>query len=117
MMSAEFTVASHFQGKEPVVEAIYIQLLKALRQLGEVTESSKKTSIHLDNHSGFAGVYTLRNAINLNFRTSEKIDSPRITKIEQHSAKRWMHTIKLQRPEDIDAELIGWLKSAYELAG
>ncbi|MEO8397605.1 MAG: DUF5655 domain-containing protein [Chloroflexota bacterium] len=116
-MSAEFTIADHFEGKDPVVTAIYTRLLDSLRQFGQVSESPKKTSIHLDKASGFAGVNTRKNYLLLNFRTSSKIDSPRIDKIEQHSAKRFMHTVKLQTPDEIDAELLGWLKSAYELAG
>ena len=111
-----YKVSDHLQDKDPVVSAIYTRLLDSLRQFGTVTESAKKTSIHLDNRSGFAGVYTRKNAINLNFRTSTRIDSPRIDKIEQHSAKRFMHTVKLTSPDQIDAELLGWLKSAYELA-
>ncbi len=115
-MSDVYTVADHLQGKTPIVTAIYDRLLHALRQFGEVTESPKKTSIHLDHRTGFAGVYTQKNAINLNFRTSSRIDNPRISKVEQFSAKRYMHTIKLRDPDDIDAELLGWLKSAYDLA-
>ena len=115
-MSAEFTVADHFEGKDPVVTSIYQRLLDALRQFGQVSESPKKTSIHLDNASGFAGVNTRKRYLLLNFRTSSKIDSPRIDKIEQHSAKRFMHTVRLQTPDEIDTELLGWLKSAYDLA-
>ena len=116
-MTEGFSVASHLEGKDPVVALIYARLLDALRQLGPVTESPKKTSIHLDNRSGFAGIYTRKSYIYLNFRTSSKIDSPRIDKIEQHSANRFMHTVKLQSPDEIDAELLGWLKSAYALSG
>ena len=116
-MSTEFTVTDHFEGKDAVVTTIYTRLLDSLRQFGQVSESPKKTSIHLDNASGFAGVYTRKNYILLHFRTSSRIDNPRIDKIEQHSAKRFMHTVKLQSPDEIDAELLGWLKSAYELAG
>ena len=116
-MSQEFRLTSHFDGKAPVVTAIYIRLVASLRQFGEVRESAKKTSIHLDHSTGFAGVYTRKNYLNLHFRTSEKIDSPRIDKIEQLSGNRFMHTIKLEAPDQIDAELLGWLKGAYDLAG
>jgi hypothetical protein len=116
-MPETYIVADHFRDKEPVVSEIYARLLHELRQFGEVTESAKKTSIHLDNQNGFAGVYTLKSAINLHFRSDAKIDSPRIIRIEQLSARRFMHPIKLQNVVEIDAELLGWLKSAYELAG
>ena len=111
------TVASHFEGKEPVVRAIYDKLLVGLTSYGEVKAVPKQTSIHLDNASGFAGVYTRKNYINLHFRLATKIDNPRIAKVEQLSARRFKHTVKLEAVEDVDQQLFEWLKDAYELAG
>ena len=116
-MEKTFTVADHFEGKEAVVKQIYDHLLKALRQYGAVHEAPKQTSIHLDNANGFAGVYTRKNYILLNFRTDYPIDDPRITKREQHSARRFMHTVKLSQESDVDAQLLKWLEDAYKLAG
>ena len=112
-----FTVGSHFDGKAPGVRAIYDCLLAELRAFGEVQEAPKKTSIHLDHANGFAGVYTLKDAINLRFRLDHRVDHPRIGKVEQLSARRFMHTVRLARVEDVDAQLLGWLKAAYDLAG
>ena len=44
-MANGFTVADHFEGKEPVVQAIYDRLLKSLRQCGEVYEAPKKAPV------------------------------------------------------------------------
>ena len=87
-----FTVASHFEGKEAVVREIYDRLLAELRKFGAVTESPKKTSIHLDNVNALAGVYTRRRYILLHFRMSSRIEHPRISKHEKLSARRFMHT-------------------------
>jgi len=116
-MEKTFTIASHFEGKDPVVQQIYDHLLDRLRQLGEVHQAPKQTSIHLDNANGFAGVYTRKNYILLHFRTDYPIDDPRITKREQHSARRFMHTVKLTQAVDVDAQLLKWLEDAYKLAG
>jgi hypothetical protein len=115
-MMSNYSVSQHFEGKEANVRAIYDCLLAKLREFGEVQESPKKTSIHLDNSSGFAGVYTLKSAINLHFRTSQQIEHERIAKVEQLSARRFKHTVKLERVEDVDDTLLSWLKAAYELA-
>jgi hypothetical protein len=116
-MEKTFAVADHFEGKETVVKQIYDHLLEELRRFGPVHEAPKQTSIHLDNANGFAGVYTRKNYILLHFRTDHRIDDPRITKHEQHSARRFMHTVKLSQPADVDAQLLGWLADAYKLAG
>lgn len=111
------TIASHFDKNEPVVKDIYDRLLAALRVFGEVHESPKQTSIHLDNASGFAGVYTRKSTINLRFRLSRKIEHPRIAKVEQLSAHRFMHTVKLASVDDVDQQLLEWMEEAYALAG
>jgi hypothetical protein len=111
------SVETHFEGKAPQVRATYEHLLTSLRLFGQVAESPKGGSIHLDNESGFAGVYTRKDYILLHFRTDYKIDHPRMTKVEQLSARRFKHTVQLRQPSDVDAELLAWLNDAYKLAG
>ena len=112
-----FTVKNHFEGKDPVVRKIYDQLLKKAHQFGPVVEDPKKTSIHLNNVTAFAGVATRKNAIVLTIKSDRDLGSPRIHKSEQTSARRFHHEVKLTAPSDVDAELIGWLKDAYALSG
>lgn len=96
---------------------IYDRLLKASSKFGPVTEDPKKTSIHLVNKTAFAGVATRKSAIILTIKSDRKLDSPRIHKSEQTSSRRFHHEVKLTSVADVDAELTGWLKAAYELSG
>ena len=41
--------------------------------------------------------------------------SPRVTKAEQVSKSRWHLDVKLSNIEEIDGELLGWLRQAYDL--
>ena len=107
---------SHFEGKDLVVRKIYDQVVKAIRQMGPVTEEPKKTSIHLVNATALAGVATRKAYLILTIKSDHKLTSPRVHKTEQVSAKRFHHEVKLTSPEDVDAELIGWLKAAYVLS-
>jgi len=116
-MENSFKVKDHFAGKEPVVAKIYDHLLKQARLFGAVKEDPKKTSIHLNNVSAFAGVATRKSAIILTIKSDRDIDSPRIHRSEQTSASRFHHEVKLTAPSDVDAELIRWLKKAYSLSG
>ncbi|MBP8003124.1 MAG: DUF5655 domain-containing protein [Candidatus Promineifilaceae bacterium] len=109
-------INDHFQGKEPEVETIYAQLLLALRQLGPVDEQPKKTSIHLVNRTGFAGVHTRQNCINLEFKSESPIQHPRIRKSQQISANRYHLLVQLQSAQDVDAQLLTWLEQAYCLS-
>lgn len=116
-MENSHKVKDHFDGKEPVVAKIYEHLLKHARLFGAVKEDPKKTSIHLNNVTAFAGIATRKSAIILTIKSDRDIDSPRIHKSEQTSARRFHHEIKLTAPSDVDAQLIGWLKKAYALSG
>lgn len=112
-----YDIAYHLDNKEPIVKEIYDYLLTSLRAFGPVTEAVKKTSIHLDRKTGFGGIHPRKSYINLVIRTDYEIKNTRISKCEQISKHRFHHTIKLTKVEDIDEELLNWLKDAYELSG
>ena len=116
MVETQITIDSHFQGKGENVKVIYDRLLSSLRAFGHVHEAPKKGSIHLVHKSGFAGVYLRKNHILLHFRTEYAIDSSRIQKQQQLSARRFKHTVRLDGTSQIDSELLSWLKNAYLLA-
>jgi len=44
-----------------------------------------------------------------------KLIHSRVAKVEQASKNRFHHTIKFTNIQEIDDELMGWLKTAYEL--
>jgi len=111
----EYTELDHIKGKDPVVGEIYEKLLSAMHKFGPIRIEPKKTSIHLANRFGFAGVYTRSNYINLEVHLNYKIKSKRVSKVEQASANRYHHTIKLASSKEVDKELLQWLKEAYDL--
>ena len=111
----EYSEQSHLEGREQVVTAIYEKLIRELHQFGQLKIEPKKTSIHLGNRFGFTGVYTRKNYINLELHLNYRLESNRVSKVEQASANRFHHTIKLSSPEEVDDELLHWLKEAYEL--
>ncbi len=113
----EYAVEDHFAGKAPSVRMVYDRILKALREIGTVHEEPKKTSIHIVRSSALAGVELRKDYLLLNLKTDYKIDSPRIAKTEQLSARRFHQRIKLSSPADVDPELESWLADAYSVSG
>ena len=111
-----FTVKSHFENKDAAVRNIYDGLLKSAKKFGPVREEPKKTSIHLVNRTAFAGVATRKSAIVLTIKSDRKLSSPRIHKSERTSANRFHHEVKIASPAEVDAELVKWLKDAYEMS-
>ena len=115
MTETIYTSAALFAGKDEVVRAIYTRLLETLSTLGPLQEEPKKTSIHLVRNAGFAGVHPRKSYLYLNLRTDYPIDSPRIAKTEQVSKNRFHNELKLTSPDEVDEELLGWLKDAIYL--
>jgi hypothetical protein len=113
----EFTVGDHFAGKTPAVREVYDRVIAALRKIGTVRQEPKKTSIHLVRSSALAGVEVRKDYLLLNIKTDYRIQSPRVVRSEQPSARRFHHKVKLSSLKEVDRELQSWLKDAYELSG
>src|SRR6476659_9606096 len=101
----EFTIDDQFKNNDPIVRDIYEALMKKLELIGLVTVEPKKTSLHLKNKSGFAGVHTRKSAINLEFVSSAGVKDPRVLKGEQVSKSRFHNLVKLTQVGDIDDQL------------
>ncbi|MEO8129304.1 MAG: DUF5655 domain-containing protein, partial [Bryobacteraceae bacterium] len=93
--------------------AIYNALLTSLREIGDYQVEVKKTSIHLVRKTAFAGVHPRRQYLVLTIKAAQPIARARIAKAEQVSKNRWHLDVKLTSLEQIDAELIAWLREAY----
>jgi hypothetical protein len=110
------SVAAHFTGNDKA-RALYDAALTQLRTLGPVTEEAKKTSIHLVRRTALAGVHVRRGYLLLEFKTDYPIDSPLLAKSEQISRNRYHHTLRLESTDQLQGDVLCWLKDAYSLSG
>jgi len=104
-----------FDKSDPAVRATYERLLIRVRRIGPVTAEQNKTSIHLKSRAAFAGVHPLKSRLDLSIVSEEPIADPRVTKRDRVSPSRYHNIVPINSPHDIDAQLIEWLKRAYEL--
>jgi hypothetical protein len=109
-------VVDHFERREPLLRQIYDRLLAVSRKLGPVEEDPKKTSIHLNRVSAFAGVATRKSALIVTIKSETDIRSPRIMNHDRASARRWYLQVRLESVEDVDAEFARWLRKSWELS-
>ncbi len=100
----------------PESRKLYASLLEALQSVGPFEIEVKKTSIHLVRKSAFAGVAPRKQYLLLTIKASEPIESSRIFKSEQASKHRWHLETRIASAEEIDAELLGWLRESYEIS-
>ena len=111
-----YTVNYHFINREPVVKAAYAAILNAVRKFGPVIEDPKKTSIHLNRRTAFAGIATRKAALVLTVKSESDVNSPRVMRREQVSKKRWHLEIKVDSPEAVDAEIVSLLEHSYAMS-
>lgn len=110
------TIKPHFDGKSEIVRKIYDRLFTEVSRFGKFVEDPKKTSIHWNRRTAFAGIATRKERLILTVKASEDKASPRIRKHERASANRWHLEVALASPQEVDHELLAWLKEAYELS-
>ncbi len=104
-----------FAGSEPQVGTIYDALLTEAKKFGEVKIEPKKTSIHLVSKSAFLGIHPAKKWLDVTIVSAEAIDSPRIKKSERLSSQRFYNDVRLTSRDEVDDELIGWIRHSYEL--
>lgn len=111
-----------FDGK-PEELALYEALLDRLAALGELSVVVRKTQISLKNRRVFACVSIFRvlpkrllppHYLVLTLGLPYPLDSPRIAVKSEAQPRRWTHHILLGSGSELDAELLEWIRLAYE---
>ena len=82
--------------------------------MGPFREEIKKTSIHLIRGAAFGGVHPRKQHLRVTIGSAKPIQSARIARAEQVSMSRWHLDVKLAGSQEMDEELLGWLRQAYE---
>ena len=111
-----------FDGK-PEELALYEALVDRLAELGEVLPVVHKTQISLKNRRVFACVSIFRvlpkrllpaHFLVLTLGLPYPLDAPRIAAKTEAQPGRWTHHIVLAGASELDAELLEWVRQAYE---
>ena len=100
---------------DPALQTVYARLLKALGAFGPVIEERGKRSVLLRSRGGFLGVHPKRDGLDLQIVTDHVIRAARVTKVDRVSARRFHVHVRLVAEKEVDAELLGWLREAYDL--
>jgi hypothetical protein len=99
----------------PEVNDLYRKLVTELQKFGKITVEEKKTSFHIKSCAAFAGVHPRKQYFILNIVSAVPIKSSRVVEQEQVSAHRFHNRVKIAKTDDIDKELLSWLKEGYSL--
>jgi uncharacterized protein DUF5655 len=100
---------------DPALQRVYASLLKAVQSLGPVVEERGERSVLLRSRGGFLGVHPKRDRLDLQIVTDHAIRAARVTKVDPVSARRFHVHVRLVTEKEVDAQLLGWLREAYDL--
>ena len=109
-------------GAIPLYETFETRLLA---ELEGVVIQPQKSQITLKNRRVFGAVSFLaarkakdrpKTYITSTFGLGRRVDSPRIDIATEPYPGRWTHHVLISSTEDIDGELMGWIREAYNFS-
>lgn len=105
----------------PVGLQIYGRLQDLLADW-EITYTATRSQIALRHRTGFAYLWYpgryLRSEVPavLSIPLPERLESARFKQVNNPAPQVWMHHLELAGPDDLDDEVLGWLRAAYDAA-
>lgn len=115
-VSGEQVLDGLYVGPKAALRPIHDRVLAAMKQFGAFEEAPKKTYVSYRRKKQFAMVGPATNTrveVGLNIKGLPA--SPRL--IDQGAGKMCNYVVRMTDPKEVDAELIGWIKAAYDSAG
>ena len=116
-----FTIEELFVDK-PVQLKLFQYIERFIESLGRVEIKVSKTQVAFKNKKQFAWVWLPMpsdkkrppKSIVLSFSLGKPVDNPQIVQVVEPYPGRWMHHVIIQDNTDINEEVKGWLKEAYD---
>jgi hypothetical protein len=103
--------------------AAYRKVLRMLEPLGPVTVRVSKSQVAFRRHRGFAylwmpGMYLANPGADvvLSIALDRELASSRFKEVVHPSPRIWMHHLEIRSLDDLDDEVLGWLRAAYDAA-
>jgi hypothetical protein len=115
-LSAAAVLDGLYTGPKAALRPIHDKLMIALRQLGEFEEAPKKTYVSYRRKKQFAMIGPATNTrveVGLNLKGVKGTDRLQ----ELPPGQMCSHKVRLGDPGEVDPELIGWIKTAFDAAG
>ena len=113
----EYNPEDLFFGKGDNTRVLYNTLIDRVKAFGDMEVHSGKWNLTVRRLSTFLSILIEKNHLTLVFISSEPIDEFPVYQHYQHTGSRFSNSVKIEGEDEIDDQLIRWLKQAWELAG
>lgn len=105
----------HLKNKSPIALATFEKLMMELKKFGEISISPVKTSIQVRTTATFLSIKLKKDSVDIEFQLGFEVNEPPVYKNFKISRYRVLHFAILKTPQDVDFQLMNWLKKSYEL--
>jgi hypothetical protein len=100
-------------GKPLEIVELYERLDDVIRRCGEVVVTPTKTRVLFKVRTVFASVAVSKNWLDVLFVLGRRLKHRRIKKA-QEEYPGIVHFLRIEKAEDLDTDLVGWLQDAYD---
>jgi len=109
----QFTVVQLLDGKPQEIVELYERLADVVHRCGEVVVAPTKTRVLFKVRTVFASVAVSKNWLDVVFVLGRRLKHRRIKKA-QEEYPGIVHFLRIEKVEDLDADLTSWLQEAYD---
>lgn len=107
------TLEEPFAGKPERIRELFDVLRRTVETFGPVTMVPYRDRVAFMVRVRFAGVRPKRAWVDVDFWLPQRVESPRLHRVETLSPFTHIHTVRVTDADDVDGELIDWLRQAY----
>jgi hypothetical protein len=103
-------------GKQENVKITFEKILTYLEGFDGIKINSVKNAILFTASSHFLAVKPKKAWLDIEFVLNEKLEGFPIHKTVQATKKKWAHFMRLQSPDEVDEQLMDWIRCAFEVS-
>jgi hypothetical protein len=105
-----------FIGKSQKAKDLYDLLIRKVQSFGGIEIHAAKWGITVRHLSTFLSLMIGKDHLTIIFLSEKQIDDFPVYASARHTANRWSNAIKIESHDEIDDQLMQWLRDAYDLA-
>lgn len=105
---------SHFINKDPQVKVVFNKILEVVQGFNNSRMNSVKNAILFTSGSNFLAIKPKKKWLDIEFVLPYEANLFPVYKTVQVNKAMWAHFVRIESESEVDEELIGWLRDAYD---
>lgn len=111
----KFDMDYHFKGKNPALRKAFEKFRAMVERCGPILVTPQKTRIVFQVRVRFAGVVPRKSYLLAGISLPRPHPDKRFAKIVRYAPNWYGHYFRLEKPEDLDASLMPYIRESYNV--